>query len=117
MSNLDDEITRGTFETGSFGARFKICFDRERRDFQVCFDVGASTEHELYVARYIAGQACTEDACRQQIATQESWAATLKNLRWLRSQSPYTLRNWLRDKGFEPFIDTQVTAARTEAAL
>lgn len=114
MSNLDDEITRGTFETGPFGARFKICFDREQRELQVCFDVGARTEYELYVARYVAGQASTEDDSLQRISTQDSWAATLKNLRWLRSQSPYTMRNWFREKGFEPFIDAQVTTARAE---
>lgn len=117
MTHLDDEITRGTFETGSFGARFNICFDREQRESPVCCAIGARTERELYVARCVAGQASTAEDDLQRIATQDSWAATLKNLRWLRGQSPYALRIWLREKGFEPFIDEYIASARARAAL
>jgi hypothetical protein len=34
-------------------------------------------------------------------------------LRWLRSQSPATIRGWLRDNGFESFIDSHIDRART----
>lgn len=115
MSNLDDEITRGTFETGSFGARFKICFDREQHESPVCFDVGAGAEKEIYAARYVAGQASADPDFVRRMATPETWAATLKTLRWLRSQSAFTTRAWLRENGFAPFIEEQVTAARAEA--
>jgi hypothetical protein len=103
MSHLDDSFSLGTFESGPFGARFKLCFDRE----SVCFDVGAHSEHEIFVARDVDGEPSADPADLRQIATQESWAGTMKNLRWLRSQSQPTIRTWIRDNGFEPFIDAQ----------
>jgi hypothetical protein len=110
MSHLDDRFSLGTFETGSFGARFKICFDPEPRAKPVCFDVGAHGEREVYLVRNVGGQPSEDPADIRQIATQDSWAGTMKQLRWLRSQSQPTMRSWLREHGFEPFIDAQIAA-------
>jgi hypothetical protein len=116
MSHLDDAFSLGTFETGSFGARFKICFDREPRAEPVCFDVGAHGERELFLARDVAGEPSSDPADMRQIATQDNWAGTQKTLRWLRSQSQPTMRGWFRENGFEPFIDQQISSAGAHAS-
>lgn len=113
MSHLDDPFNLGTFESGPFGARFKLCFEPERRKTPVCFDVGARGEHEIYVSRHVEGLPPDDPGMMQRIATGESWAGTMKQLRWLRSQSQPTIRHWIREHGFEPFIDAQFSAPRT----
>jgi hypothetical protein len=117
VSNLDNAFSLGTFETGAFGARFKICFDRARPAPPACFAVGAHTEHELYVAPATNGSPTTDGSSGHRITTPDSWPTTMKRLRWLRSQSPATIRAWLRDNGFEPFIDEEMGKARTAPTM